>query len=214
MNFVKHSNWEGKHAILSPSKWQWINYDEEALLKSIVASYAPTVGTILHKYAEERIRSEYKMQKSDKKNVMFELLRNKVPKFVVNELDMDIIFPNLYNYVNDCIGYGMTPETEMGLSDYAFGTTDCIKFSEKDNVLRIFDLKTGKLPVHIEQLLAYTAYFCLEYRKKPYEFVTELRFYWNNEIIFHNPTPEEIVPWMDKIVSHNNFITRLYKQEG
>lgn len=214
MNFVKHSNWEGKHAILSPSKWQWLNDDEESLLKRIVASYAPTVGTIVHEYACERIEFEQKLQKHNKKDIIFELLRNKVPKFVVNELDMDLIFQNLYNYVNDCIGFRMKPEIQMGLSDYAFGQTDCIKFSEKENLLRIFDLKTGKLPVHIEQLLVYVAYFCLEYRMKPYEFNTELRFYQNNEIIFHNPTPEEIVPIMDKIVSHNNYITRLYKQEG
>lgn len=212
MIFVKHSNWEGKHSILSPSKWQWLNDDEESLRRRIVSSYAPMVGTIIHDYACERIETGLKLQRNDKKSIIFELLRKDVPRFVVSDLDMNTVFENLYNYINDCIGYRMSPEVGLGVSDYGFGHTDCIGYSEKENMLRIFDLKTGKIPAHIEQLLVYVAYFCIEYSKKPYEFDAELRIYQNNEIIFHKPSPDEIAPIIDNINSKNNYITRLFKE--
>ena len=212
MIFVKHSNWEGKHSILSPSKWQWLNDDEESLKRRIISSYMPTVGKIIHDYACDRITYGQKLQKTDKKDIIFELLRNEVPRFVVSGLDMNTIFENLYNYINDCIGFRMSPEVGLGISDYGFGHTDCIGFNEKENLLRVFDLKTGKIPAHMEQLIVYCAYFCIEYHKKPYEFNSELRIYQNNEIIFHNPQPEEVAPVIDNIVSKNNYITRLFKE--
>lgn len=211
MNFVKHSNLEGKHALLSPSKWNWLNDDEESLMKRIRSSYSQEVGTILHASAAKRIKYGFKLSKSDKKNIILELLDSGIPESVVNTLDIDFIFTNLQTYVNDCIGFKMTPEVVLYYSDYFFGTTDCIRFSEKENFLRIHDLKTGTLPAHMEQLFIYAALFCLEYRKKPYEFNTELRIYQNNEIIFHHPEPEEIVPVIDKIVTFDNFLRRINK---
>jgi hypothetical protein len=58
----------------------------------------------------------------------------------------------------------------------------------------------------MEQLLIYAALFCLEYRKKPSEFDTELRIYQNNKIIFHNPGPDEIESIMDIIVTQDKII--------
>ena len=58
----------------------------------------------------------------------------------------------------------------------------------------------------MEQLLIYAALFCLEYKIKPGEIDMELRIYQNDEILYHNPTAEDIVPVMDKIVHLNKII--------
>jgi hypothetical protein len=110
------------------------------------------------------------------------------------------------SYVNDCIGFRMTPEVVLAYSENSFGTTDAISFNEKEKLLRIFDLKTGSTPAHMEQLLVYTALFCLEYRKKPKDISTELRIYQSNEILSYEPSVEDICPIMDKIVSFDKFI--------
>ena len=46
-------------------------------------------------------------------------------------------------YVNDAIGFKMTPEQILYYSDNCFGTADAILF--RNNFLRIHDLKTGKI---------------------------------------------------------------------
>ena len=59
----------------------------------------------------------------------------------------------------------------------------------------------------MEQLEIYAALFCLEYKVKPSDIEIELRIYQNDEILVHNPTAEDIVPIMDKIVHLNNILT-------
>jgi hypothetical protein len=44
-------------------------------------------------------------------------------------------------YVNDALGYRMTPEQVLYFSENCFGTADAISF--RRNKLRIHDLKTG-----------------------------------------------------------------------
>ena len=78
-------------------------------------------------------------------------------------------------YVNDAIGFKMTPEQILYYSDNCFGTADAILF--RNNFLRIHDLKTGKIPAHMEQLEIYAALFCLEYKVKPADIEMELRIY-------------------------------------
>jgi hypothetical protein len=116
---------------------------------------------------------------------------------------------NLANYVNDAVGFGMTPEVVLYYSDVCFGTADAIKFDEKKKFLRIHDLKTGVTKVHMEQLEVYAALFCLEYHMKPGDIGMELRIYQNDDVMIFEPTAENIVPIMDKAVSftkliHNN----------
>ena len=82
-------------------------------------------------------------------------------------------------------------------SDFS-GTADAIAF--RNNFLRIHDLKTGRRPVHIEQLEIYAALFCLEYRVKPSDIRMELRIYQNDEVLVHEPTAEDISQIMNKIV--------------
>ena len=63
----------------------------------------------------------------------------------------------IYSYVNDAIGFKMDTEVVLFYSERFFGTADAISF--RDGILRIHDLKTGKIPAHIEQLEVYAALF-------------------------------------------------------
>lgn len=185
MNFNNHSNLEGQHAFLGASKYHWINYDESKVAESYSKFLATQKGTVLHEFAAQCIRLGQKLPKSQK---------------------------TLNMYVNDAIGFKMIPEQVLFYSENCFGTADAISF--RDDLLRIHDLKTGVIPAHMEQLMIYAALFCLEYKIKPGNIETELRLYQNNEILYHNPTAEEIVPIMDKIITFDKIITKIREQEG
>lgn len=211
MIFNRHSDLEGKHAILSASSWRWLNDDIDSLQRRITSQYSTTIGTILHNIARKHIKYRIKLNKYDKKNVMLELLDNGVPGMVIDSLDFDLIFENLMNYVNDAIGFKMTPEVVLYYSRNFFGTADAIRYDETLRFLRIHDYKSGLLQAHMEQLIIYAALFCLEYRIKPFEIeTTELRIYQKNEVLFHNPEPEEIMQACNKIIEFDKFL----KQEG
>ena len=213
MNFNKHFHQEGKHALLSASSWRWLNDDSDSLVKRIKSQYSTTIGTILHNIAYKHIKYRIKMNRYDKKNVMLELLTNGIPGFVIDALDFDDIFENLMTYVNDGVGFKLSPEVVLYYSDNFFGTADSIAYSERDHFLRIHDYKSGSTPAHMEQLLVYAALFSLEYMIKPTEFETELRIYQNNEIVVHNPPSDEIITVSDTIVNHEKFLTTI-KEEG
>ena len=66
----------------------------------------------------------------------------------------------------------------------------------------------------MEQLEIYAALFCLEFKVKPSEIEMELRLYHNNEILYHTPTAEDIVPIMDKIITFDKVIRKIREQEG
>lgn len=117
----------------------------------------------------------------------------------------------LSSYVNDAIGFKMSTEVVLFYSPRFFGTADAICF--RDNFLRIHDLKTGKIRAHMEQLEIYAALFCLEYKIKPGEINMELRIYQDNEILVHNPTAEDILPIMDKIVHLNKLLESIDDKE-
>lgn len=185
MNFNKHSNLEGQHAFLGASKYHWINYSADKVAEAYSNFLATQKGTILHAFAAQCIALGQKLPKSQK---------------------------TLNMYVNDAIGFKMTPEQILCYSDNCFGTADAILF--RKGTLRIHDLKTGKIPAHMEQLEIYTALFCLEYKVKPSDIEIELRLYQNNEILYHNPTAEDIVPIMNKIITFDKVINRLKDQEG
>jgi len=213
MLFNRHRDLEGKHAILSASSWRWINDDETSLTKRICSQYLPTVGTILHEMACRHIRYRVLIEDNDKKNVILELLSNGIPKVVIESIDMDAMFDNFRAYVNDCVMLKMEPEVVLCYSDNCFGTTDAIKFSEEERLLRINDYKSGTTPAHMEQLLIYAALFCLEYRIDPYTIDTKLRIYQNNDILYGNPTSDEIRDTMDTIIVHDN-LTNHIKRGG
>ena len=185
MNFNKHSNLEGQHAFLGASKYHWINYSDEKVAEAYSKFLATQKGTVLHEFAAQCIKLGQKLPKSHK---------------------------TLNMYVNDAIGFRLTPEQILYYSENCFGTADAIGF--RNGLLRIHDLKTGVIPAHMEQLEIYAALFCLEYKVKPGEIEIELRLYQNNEILYHTPTAEEIVPITDKIITFDKIINKIKEQEG
>ena len=184
MEFNKHKNLEGCHAFLGASKYHWINYDASKVAASYRSYLATLKGTELHDFAARCINLGQKLPKSKK---------------------------TLNMYVNDAIGYRMTPEQVLYYSDNCFGTADSISF--KDNLLRIHDLKTGVTPAHMEQLEIYAALFCLEYKVKPADIDIELRIYQSDDIMIFNPTVEDIVPIMDKIITADKIISKIKEEE-
>lgn len=184
MNFNKHSSLEGQHAFLGASKYHWINYSSDKVAETYLNFIAAQKGTILHDFAAQCISLKQRLPKSQK---------------------------TLNMYVNDAIGYKMTPEQILCYSENCFGTADAIMF--RNGLLRIHDLKTGVIPAHMEQLEIYAALFCLEYHIKPSDISMELRIYQNDEILYHNPTVEDIAPIMDKIITFDKIIRDIKERE-
>lgn len=185
MLFNNHKDLEGSHAFLGASKYHWINYDPEKLAATYKNYLATLKGTELHDFAAKAINLGVKLPKAKK---------------------------TLNMYVNDAIGYSMTPEQVLYYSPNCFGTADSISF--RNNFLRIHDLKTGETPAHIEQLMIYAALFCLEYKVKPGEIKFELRIYQFDDIMICNPTAEDILPIMDKIISFDKIINNINIREA
>ena len=180
LTFNDHSCLRGQHAFLSASKYNWINYDPDKLAVVYTNFMATQKGTELHEFAAKCIELGQKLPRSKK---------------------------TLNNYVNDAIGFRMTPEQVLYYSDNCFGTADAICF--RDDILRIHDLKTGAIPAHMEQLLIYDALFCLEYRIKPEKIQIENRIYQSDDILIANPCPDDINPIMDKIREFDPIIAKL-----
>jgi len=114
-------------------------------------------------------------------------------------------------YVNDAIGYRMTPEQKLTYSINCFGTADAISF--RQNKLRIHDFKSGDTPASMRQLEVYTALFCLEYGYKPIDIDIELRLYQSNEILVHEPLPEDINHIMTRIIVFDKLIDKMKSGE-
>ncbi len=196
MNFTNHSNLAGQHAFLSPSKYHWLGYDKEKLIRAFFKYEAATKGTRLHSWACETIKLGLKQAKSKK---------------------------TIYMYVNDAIGFQMEPEQVLYYSNNCFGTADTISF--RNNVLRIHDLKTGETPASIRQLQVLAAIFCLEYDYAPENIGIELRIYQDNDVlidsvdnlcirkisgeVFEHTKAEDIRYIMDKIIHDDKTIEEL-----
>lgn len=208
MIFEQHLNLRGKHAFLAPSQPHWLNYSDEQLFNKYVSNWSQTMGTSLHELAETLIRNHLKLKKGDKLTVLSHLLNGGIPR---DAIDMDRIYENFMVYVNDAIGFKLTPEQVLYYSDYCFGTADAISF--RNNKLRIHDYKSGVLPAKMEQLLVYAALFCLEYKVKPGEIdEIELRIYQNDEVKIHNPQAKDILPVMDCIIQHSKTLERMNEE--
>lgn len=183
MRFNKHSHLEGKHAFLSPSQYHWVNYTDEKLYSRYLNHLASEKGTRLHAFAKDCIE-----------------LGIKLPK---NKTTLNM-------YVNDAIGYKLTPEQPLYFSENCFGTADAIGF--RKNTLRIHDLKTGVTPASMTQLEVYSAIFCLEYDVNPNEIEIELRIYQNDEVIVSNPKVDTILPIIDKIIYFDKYLREIQEE--
>ena len=178
MKWNDHSRLEGSHAFLGASQFHWLNYDEKKLIERWQSAEAIKRGTELHEYAANAI------------------------KLGIWQRDTG---HTLEQHINDAIGFGLDPEVVLYYSEFCYGTSDAIGF--KNDLLRIHDLKTGKIKAHMQQLYIYAALFCLEYSVKPGEIQMETRIYQNNEIFIDNPTAETILPIMNIIKKYSKILS-------
>lgn len=180
MRFKEHSNLSGSHALLSPSTYHWVNYDEDKLDWKVTTAFAAKRGSDLHDLAQRMITLGVKLPDTN---------------------------ATLNQYVNDAIGFRMKPEQILYYSPNCYGTTDAIAF--RRNFLRIHDLKTGVTPTKVTQLEIYAALFCLEYGFKPIELEMEFRIYQNDEVQIFEGDPLMVTNIMDKIVVFDRRIEEL-----
>jgi hypothetical protein len=180
MLFKQHSELEGRHAFLSPSKYAWLNYDLAKLETRLTSWMAARRGTELHALAHNAIKLGVPLHHSNNA---------------------------LAAYVADAIAMNMTCEQHLYYSDNCFGSADTIAFV--DGVLHIHDLKTGITRTKMEQLKVYAALFCLEYGIDPFSITIELRIYQRKVKEILIAEPENIASIMDKIVRFDHHINEL-----
>lgn len=183
MQFNRHRDLAGQHAFLSASKYSWIRYDDQKLAAAYTASQAARRGTEFHMLAAELIRMGVKLPNNSK---------------------------TLNAYVNDALGYQMSPEVTLYYSPNAFGTTDTIGF--RKNKLRVHDLKMGITRTSFDQLAIYAALFCLEYKYKPMDIEMEFRIYQSDEVRIEIGDPDVVTHIISKIISFDEYINQM-KQE-
>lgn len=187
MRLNRHSDLEGRHSFLSPSSPAWLRYDDQKLERRFLEHLAHIRGTEEHDFAARAIKLGHRMEDR----------------------------PTTINmYINECIGYRMKPEVPLFWSDFCYGHADALGFIESQMLLRISDLKTGKTPTTMDQLVAYAALFCLEYEfSKPWELVIELRIYQANKIKLHIPDPDEVFHAMDRILTGTRLLEQIRAEQ-
>jgi hypothetical protein len=187
MRFNRHSAIEGKHSFLAPSSPAWLRYDDQKLERRFVEHLAHLRGVEEHAFAASAIKLGHRMEEAPK---------------------------TINMYVNDCIGWRMKPEVQLYWSDFCFGQADAIGFVESQLKLRVSDLKTGKTPANMDQLVSYAALFCLEYEyPKPWELDIELRIYQSNKIKLHVPDGDEVFRAMDRILTGTRLLEQIRAEQ-
>lgn len=191
MRFHRHSDLEGKHSFLSPSKHAWLRYDDHKLERMFMEHLAHIRGTQEHDFAARAIMLGHRMED--------------VPKTI-----------NMY--VNDCIGWRMKPEVPLFWSDFCFGTADALGFVESKGILRVSDLKTGRVATKFDQLVVYAALFCLEYEfPKPWELDIELRIYQGNAVkeLFSDNSDlhDQVFHAMDRILTGTRLLETIRAEQ-
>lgn len=173
-----------QHAFLSPSNYHWLNYSVDKLREVYrISRLARFRGTKLHDLAAELIDCRVTLPQKHK---------------------------TLNMYVNDGIKYRMNTEVHLSYSKYCYGTADALS---NHDILRIHDLKTGKIPASFKQLEVYVALYLLEQDIKPGDIESEIRIYQNDERIITSPRPEDILPIMDKIILFCDILSEMDEEE-
>lgn len=188
MIFNRHSELAGRHATMSASKYHWIRYSNEKLLTWFKTQLAAREGSEMHDLAAFLIRKGVKLPRNGK---------------------------TLNQYVNDAIGFRMTPEQILFYSIHCFGTADAIVFRTIDGQteLRIHDLKTGISKASMDQLMIYVALFCLEYDIRPFDIdLIELRLYQNDAIEAYHPERDDITHIMDRIITGDKMYNEMLEE--
>lgn len=226
MSLIEGSTLRGEHALFSPSNPAWLGYSDEQFIEALRNKYRAPIGTEIHAWSAiqillgQRVTGVRDAAKSIKTMIFAKyytdrygltdfaraLLANfkNVPSDVYNTVKV---------YVNDCISDGMSPEEIIDYSSNFFGTSDALKFDEHKSELKIYDLKTGIRPAKVDQLLGYSALYCLKYHVDPFDVSTELRIYQNCDVSIYKPDPSEIRTAMDTIIRFDNLMNKNSKGE-
>lgn len=206
-----HSNFKGKHALFSPSQPGFLKLTPEEFQVRLVTKEKSGIGTEIHDWCFNRIMRRHKITsiKDLSKSIdefIFAKYFNK-ERGVISQEGKRLLkalsyvpqetFSTVKTYVNDAISFRMDPEVVLLYSDRFFGTADAV--SVVDGLIRIHDLKTGTTPAHIEQLMTYDAYCCLEYNIDPLRTSHELRIYQCDDILIANPEGADIKAIMDTV---------------
>lgn len=188
MPLNKNSNLAGLHAVLSPSTYHWLDYDEDKLRAYFFAKQQARRGDEEHALAKKLIEMRIKLPDNNK---------------------------TLNMYVNDAIGYRMSPEVTLVHNEICFGTTDAIGINARENLLRIHDLKTGVKEASMKQLLIYTGLFFLEYERlySPRDIEVSLRIYQNDAIQELLPSVPDILMVMDRIRTQAAIVAFLREED-
>lgn len=192
MSFKKNSKFIGQHALLSPSNYHWLEYDEDKLRRWYFQKQQAVRGDKLHAYAQQAI--ELGQRQPDNGTTVA-------------------------TYINDAIGHRMTPEVPLYYSDDCFGTADALGFREERwhsvliNTLRVSDLKTGINPAEMKQLKIYAAIFCFEYGLSPLEICIVLRIYQNDAIEELIADEAEILTVMERIKTQAEIVAYLREED-
>lgn len=176
MKWNDYSHLRLSHSFMSPSQYAWLNYTPDKLKTVYMNNLKKQEGTELHELASE---------------------------LIVRRIKLAPLKKAFNQFVNDSIGFNMESEKMLFYSLNCYGTADAIKFTEDDNgkVLRVYDLKTGVTKPSFKQLDIYSAIFCLEYNKDPYDIVFIERLYQDNGFIEQIQEPDLIADIMAKIIA-------------
>lgn len=181
----EHKEIYEKHAVFAPSQFYWINYDPEKLLNFWDNRKAQEVGTYVHDSAARLIQDEYYFRENN-----------------VDCAHISLRGKDSYSrHVMHSIKHGLTPEAPVKYSDICFGHADALGYDLNKHILRINDLKTGKIPGHMEQLEIYAALFFGEYWDQltygyqidPYTTSIELRIFQFNDEVLTTPSAQYII---------------------
>ena len=206
------------HAPFSPSQPSWLRYDDDAIISAYKNKHRAELGTEMHEWASiqinlgNKVSSNKEVEKGLKSHIWEKykfgdaLTYRQVLLKSVGYLPSDV-FPTVKAFVNDAVGYRMGSEVKLEYSDYIFGTADAIKCM--DNLLRIFDLKTGTSPAKMEQLYIYAALYCLQTKTQPGTIDIETRIYQADDVFIDTPCAEDIESIMDQIIRVDSVVGRL-----
>ena len=184
MSWGRYSKLKGQHALLSPSNYHWINYDKEKLLKVLYNQKMKERGTKLHEFASEAINLKRYQAGND----------------------------NVSQFVNDCIDMKMHSEEVVYATEYAFGTADAI--NEVNDVIYIFDLKTGEHKAKFTQLYLYAAFYCIMNDINPISKKYVFRIYQYEEYEQLEGDPLEVKRLMELTIEDSDVVKAIEEENG
>lgn len=169
VRFEPRPDLEGRHALLSPSQYHWIRYDEDKFDRIYHTRLAAARGTAEHEFAAMAIKLG-RRQPANK-----------------DSLNM---------FINDSIRWRLEPEVALYADEMFFGHADAAGY--KKGVFRVSDYKSGETKTSMDQLKCYVALFCIQFDMSPFEFNAEMRIYQFNEIREELAEPHDIMIIIDR----------------